>query len=372
MSNLHIEWIPIILKRLESGSQTAQALVGYDGYVDRICKAVKSRSKEEVGYFPTLKDFGDKMHFAAGKSAQVELVPVATKLGGNAPIMAMALARLNFQTMCLGTLGERHIHQVFHELEEIAQVRSLGAPALTTALEFDDGKLILSDLSSFDQLDYDFIVERLGEGNLIQSYQSANLIAMVGWSNLPLARDFLESLSKVLIPQLGEEKRNFFFDLADTTRKSRADLLSMLESISYFNTKGSVTLGLNENEALHVHQVLLPGQKPENTTDLTYQLYEALGIDRILVHPVKCACLADTNGILCLDNRMVPDPRILTGAGDNLNAGFCLGLTMGMEKEACLILGMANSGAYIALGHSPDIHELIDYLKVWYQELELR
>ncbi len=364
-----LEIISSLKQQLTNSLLSHTALVGFDGYIDRIYKAVKGRIKQEVDYFPSLTDFGDKIHYASGKSAQIELVPVMTKQGGNAPIMAMALAQLGFDVSCCGTLGDHQIHHVFQELEDQATIHTLGTPALTTALEFEDGKLILSDLSAFEQLDYERLIRGVGEKVLISLFQSAHLIAMVGWSNLPLARDFLESLSKLLLPQLDDSPRHFFFDLADTTRKSQAELLSMLESLNYFTQKATVTLGLNENEALHVYEILYPGKEISDTADLSAQLYQAIAIDQVLVHPIRCSCLATKKDTICLDGRLVPDPKILTGAGDNLNAGFCLGLSMNLPPAYCLVLGMANSGAYISLGHSPDKHELIQYLSTWEQEL---
>jgi sugar/nucleoside kinase (ribokinase family) len=55
----------------------------------------------------------------------------------------------------------------------------------------------------------------------------------------------------------------------------------------------------------------------------------------------------------------------LTGGGDNLNAGFCLGLLNNLSIEECMLAGMATSGAYVQNGFSPSMDDLIEYLKTY-------
>ena len=59
---------------LESPPTLGKALVGFDGYVDKIKKVVKRRLKDRVEPYPTIAEFADRLAYAAGKSAQLELV----------------------------------------------------------------------------------------------------------------------------------------------------------------------------------------------------------------------------------------------------------------------------------------------------------
>jgi sugar/nucleoside kinase (ribokinase family) len=67
--------------------------------------------------------------------------------------------------------------------------------------------------------------------------------------------------------------------------------------------------------------------------------------------------------------RYVKEPRISTGGGDNFNAGFCLGLLIGLSMEESMITAMANSGAYVQNGKSPSMNDLITYITQWQSEL---
>ena len=69
------------------------AVVGLDGFVDKIMHPVDKRTGkgEDFVPFPNIAAFGQRIVEAAGKSANIEIFPKLEKLGGNGPIMAEAL-----------------------------------------------------------------------------------------------------------------------------------------------------------------------------------------------------------------------------------------------------------------------------------------
>src|SRR5882672_4743037 len=69
------------------------AFVGLDGFVDEILHVVDKRENaERYLRLATITELADRLGAAAGRSTNVELVSQLTKLGGNGPIMANALA----------------------------------------------------------------------------------------------------------------------------------------------------------------------------------------------------------------------------------------------------------------------------------------
>ncbi|MFA9480317.1 hypothetical protein ACERK3_18760 [Phycisphaerales bacterium AB-hyl4] len=54
----------------------------------------------------------------------------------------------------------------------------------------------------------------------------------------------------------------------------------------------------------------------------------------------------------------VANPRLSTGAGDNVNAGICLGLLADLSVEQALCTGTATSGYYVRNGASPSLDQL--------------
>ena len=88
--------------------QTSQltAFVGLDGFVDEIVHAVDKREDAATYHrIPTIARFAERLAAAAGQSTNIELVNQRTKLGGNGPIMAHALASLGLRVTYLGNVG---------------------------------------------------------------------------------------------------------------------------------------------------------------------------------------------------------------------------------------------------------------------------
>src|SRR5262245_8309807 len=122
-----------------------KAFIGLDGFVDEIIHAVDKRdTAESFQRLPTIARLAERIGAAAGKSTNIELVNQRTKLGGNGPIMANALARLGIKVTYVGALGYPVMHSVFNEFARRAEVHSISDPGHTDALEFDDGKLMLT------------------------------------------------------------------------------------------------------------------------------------------------------------------------------------------------------------------------------------
>ena len=129
--------------------------IGLDGFVDAIISVVDKReSAEKFTRVPTLAAFGQRISKAAGQSSNAELVVERIKLGGNGPIMANALAAFGTRVTYIGNVGYPAVHPVFAELAQRATVYSIAEPAVTDALEFEDGKLMLGKHASLRDVNW--------------------------------------------------------------------------------------------------------------------------------------------------------------------------------------------------------------------------
>ncbi len=93
-------------QRLLAGAATAgrmTAFVGLDGFVDEILHVVDKRDSENsFQRLATISKLAERLAAAAGKSTNIEIVNRVTKLGGNGPIMANALASFGLKVTYLG------------------------------------------------------------------------------------------------------------------------------------------------------------------------------------------------------------------------------------------------------------------------------
>lgn len=147
-SQLRAQCAQLLLTKAASAARLT-AFVGLDGFVDEILHVVDKRESAEVyRRLPTITRLAAQLAAAAGKSTNIELVNQMTKLGGNGPIMANALASFGIQVTYLGLLGYPSLNPVFADFARRAEVHSIGNPGTTDALEFDDGKIMLGDRKS--------------------------------------------------------------------------------------------------------------------------------------------------------------------------------------------------------------------------------
>jgi hypothetical protein len=355
------------LKKLDTNNLNQKVFIGVDGYIDKIQKAVKTRTAHSVEYYPTLKEFAGRIDAAAGKSGQVELVTHEIKIGGNAPIMANALGHMGIENFCFGNAGYPDRSPIYQSLHKKVNVISIANPAESAALEFNDGKMILSDLSVFRSLDWNLVKKVVSVEKIRDSVNKSDVIALVGWCNPDHATNIWKGILDEVMPYT-TRKKLIFFDLADPTKKSKQDLDDVLNVINSYSQYGRVILGLNENETLKLYNMLSSDNKNSVSPDLNTKgkiLFAGMKIEGLLIHPVDRSIFIDKSGIRELDGQVVKEPKISTGGGDNLNAGFCLGYLLDFSIEESMILGMATSGTYVKNGRSPDIKDITDYLIAW-------
>jgi sugar/nucleoside kinase (ribokinase family) len=361
------------LQELRARGQLAgskSAVVGFDGFVDTIVTPVGLRRGQGENFtaISTIAEFGQRVLGAAGKSTNLEFYPLMDKLGGNGPIMANALLATGTRVTYVGALGQPQVHPVFADMAARARTISICAPAQTTAVEFTDGKLMLGQMRSLDEITYDRICAVMGEKAFHAELASADLIALVNWTMIPNMTAIFTQLVERVLPRLPARERIFFFDLADPEKRVTEDLLQGLDAIVKFEKFGRVTLGLNFKEAQQVGAAFgLPAFEADETglRRIAQQIRGKLGVATIVIHPKESAVCATAAGTWWVPGPYTTQPRITTGAGDHFNAGFTGGQLLGLSPESCLALGVCTSGHYVRTAESPSLADLETFLANW-------
>jgi len=342
-----------------------RVLVGFDGFVDSIIAVVGRRhDTERYDPMPTIADFGSRISAAAGKSANFELVTKQRKLGGNGPIMANAMCAAGLGVRYVGCLGEPEVDPVFADLVSRAEsVTSLGRPGLTDALEFTDGKLMLGKHEAIKGVDAQRVREVLGVEGLREQVSGCAMVAAVNWTMLTGLDSIWQLLSDEVLPAL-DERIGFFVDLCDPAKREDSDLAAAFRLLGQVQRHADVTLGLNLAEAIHTMRVLglgVPDDPEASIESMAADIRGALEFAAVVVHPRSAAAAVrehDTVTTARFRGPFTKTPRLSTGAGDNFNAGFCLGRLMGLDVEQCLCVGTATSGFYVRNANSPTADQL--------------
>lgn len=306
--------------------------VGFDGYVDRLIRIVRKRENTGVySYFKTIGEFASGVGHAAGKSADWEIITQEVRFGGNAPIMANALSVLGIPSIFIGAAD----HEIFKNLK--CRFISICKPAETMAFEFDDGKIMLAETSVLRELNAETIMPVLTDCIL-----DCSLFAFTGWSNVI----GIEEVYAGLLERLRPESTKIFFDLADCSKRSHADITRILEIIRAYSERSFDTyLGMNLNE----YEIL---------NRETGNIYAYLGKCKTAVHLTDRCHVQKGGAVEYCKGKTVEKPVLTTGGGDNFNAGFCFGLLSGMSLRDAAVTGMRVSEFYVRYGHSPSLTEL--------------
>lgn len=368
-------------KRLELGMilpnkkpSQLKMVVGFDGFVDEIIHVVDKRfDSDTFKRLDTIRQLAERIDKASGLSTNIELVSTLQKIGGNGPIMANALAQHNPTLTYIGALGYPTVDAVFAPMKDHMTLHTIATNGHTDAMEFDDGKVMLGKMSSLSNVTYDRLIEVVGKDNLIQLIGEADLFAAVNWSMLPNMTNLFQHLLDTILPNVPKRasKPYMFIDLADPEKRENVEIKAMLDLLQSFRKYFFVVLGLNKKEAFDVADVL---ELFDHTTlenmqvsleDLNQELYEYLKIDAVVIHPVDRSCCVIDGEFYEEEGPYISKPKLSTGAGDNFNAGFMLGLLLGLTPDQALLTAMGTSGYYVRNAHSPKFKQLTTFLVEW-------
>ena len=342
-----------------------RALIGLDGFVDELMHVVdKRQNAHSFTKMSTLADLGERISRAAGLSTNIELAGLTQKLGGNGPIFANALAVQGMDVTCIGALGKSAIHPVFAGMAVRCKLVSIADPGLSFNLEFDDGKLIMGKHDSMREITWQALVDKLGLDALAAMLdpQSLDLLGLANWTMLPGMSDIFESILADIFPRIPPGDCLAFFDLADPEKRTSEDIARALELIRLFSARYKVALGVNLKEALQIARVVGVETPGDSLEELVIKTGRALGLHCFAVHTVKDAGAYCAGEYHYAPGYFTPRPVITTGAGDNFNAGFCLGLLCGLSASEALLVGNASSGYYVRGAESATLSQLADFI----------
>ena len=345
------------------------AFVGFDGFVDEILHVVDKReSMDKYSRLPTITKYAERLAAAANKSTNVEMVSQLTKLGGNGPIMANALASFGLKVCYLGNLGYPNLHPIFTDFAKRAEVHTIAEPGYTDAVEFEDGKIMHGKHKALRDVNWENIKSRFGEDNFTNEMQGASFVGFVNWTMLTSMNDTWVAILKDVCPKLTGPRRKIFFDLADPEKRTRTDILKALTLITEFEKYFDAILGLNEKEAYEIGGHLdldTKDHSPEGLLKLAKEIHARIKINTVVVHPVHYALAVSTGDSAIVEGPFTPKPLITTGAGDHFNAGFCLGKLLGFDNAKAVLTGVSTSGFYVRSAKSPTVSDLIGLLNNW-------
>jgi len=346
--------------------QSKRITAGFDGFLDTIVQVIKEKD-ERTGttFFKTIKEFGDYIVEKHGASFSLELNVESVKLGGNMPIMANALGRFGVTVDCIGTLGYPQIHPVFKNFPSTCRLYSFAEPGLSTAHEFNDGKMMMAQMGAVNTSGWDKITEIIGIETLVRLFSESQLICLLNWSEIDVSTDVWKGLLQDILPAYqANTKQLMFFDLSDCSKRTSEAISEVFFLLDGFSKYANVILSLNKNETGILYRTMFYKDPGTNLAGAGRELFEKLSLHTLLIHSSKEVIAINKEQLVTMKTFFTPAPKISTGAGDNFNAGFCAGQLLDLDTELSIVLANAFSGFYVRNGISPEAKDIIEFVQI--------
>lgn len=366
-----IERIERVLNSLEKCETAKQPgmMVGFDGYIDELVNPVKKTiDADNVEFFETISDFGSFISSKANKSCSIELRSTMKKIGGNAPIFSKAAATLGIRTECIGAFGYPEMNELFAQEVPNLTMTSVADPGYCTALEFKDGKVMLADNKGIEELSYEVITERMKGKTLCEVIEQSDVIALMNWSEVIACTGIWKEFLAQVFPKVAEmNKKKIFIDISDCSNRNGKDIRELAELLVKMSQFAEVTLSLNRNEFECLVKKL--GSQGEFTKQME-EMKERLEVKCLVIHDTDGAYGLKDGEYVFVPNKFNENPKILTGGGDNFNAGLAYGIVQGVKLDEAILIANATSGYYVTNAQSPTTEQLKGFMRTWKQELE--
>lgn len=348
------------------GKSSRAGLCGFDGFMDRFTRLV------DPG---TMAEFGSRVGAAAGIAASFLSEHRGEKFGGNGPLITSALSDIYSNEIDLAYIGAMGAHEVLPVYRDALEAKTealytLAEPAYSNCLEFEDGKLMLCDLSSCSEITWERLIERVGADALDALLSKAEFIAAVNWGKLPHVGGIWRQLARRLRElDISAKQVKFFMDLAEFEHRSDADRTELIDVVAEVTQQCDTVLSFNLREAWLMAETLggsYTGRKEaESVADCANFLKTRIETDRLIIHPNDGAACASASGTVYLPGPYCDKPLISTGAGDNFGAGCLAAWLEGLDDAGILMAGNCASGYFVRSGRSISFAGMCALLDSW-------
>jgi hydroxymethylpyrimidine/phosphomethylpyrimidine kinase len=354
-----------------------KCFIGFDGFIDTICRVVRHKSYEVEEAYKSLSEWSQAIDQASGKSANFELSLIDRRLGGNACLLSKALITLEHQVFLAATLGKpgsdpnlshgEQVDEVFISLTECcSSFFNLGSAGQTHALEFNDGKLLLGLQGQLPHLNHQDLEKKLGEKWIDEWLVPMDFIALVNWTMCLNMGHIIDSINRYILqhPKAFAHRPYLLLDPADPKKREATDLKLDLMNLHRLSDHFKLILCVNYSEAEQIARAFNPliqidkGQEKKSLAFLLEEISQKLPSFVIIIHDLYNSAIKDQLQSHFISNPWIEKPLITTGGGDHFNAGVAHALMSGFSLEDTIRFASIVAASYVQNGICPTIEQV--------------
>jgi hypothetical protein len=336
-------------KLLSPDMKQKRCFVGFDAFIDYITRPIAGREGGKPRYFHDPDEYSAFLNCQTNKSFSVELEIPDVKIGGNNPNMSDIISSFGVDVVSFGAYGKPALDPVFLPLSGRCRLVSFANPGKCTAYEFSVSKMM--NFYNMDPRDftYENLLRYVSEEALFEILEHMDMIIFVNLGEQPAVLNIMEMILRRIFPKFREPKL-FFVDFSDCSHMSAGELTRGLDLLKNLKAFGDVYLSVNEHEFRILSRHAGNPDGGEAGAEALRAFRKAAGADTVILRTLGHFYFSSPGESLQVDNRIVEEPRCLTGAGDAQNAGICLGLLAGLSMEEVLMAGVRTGNCYIRTG----------------------
>lgn len=335
-----------------------KVVFGFDGVVDRVRRVVGKRTgPREYETMQTMSEFSSRIEESAGMntSLSIEWQDNGTRAGGHTSHLGRAMETLGCKPTLIGTFGEPPL-ETFTEEYERTDLVSVGDAATTDAVEFNDGKVLLSDSGILATLDWETLCDRVEINTLASRIDRTHVFGIGYWATVMQMPTILDGLREELWPRLRDPPERILFDPADIRRLSKPTLESGLDAIDRLDETVPITVSSNRAETERLAG-LFEDSSEMSLAETAVTARDGLGVSKFVAHAVTEAVSVTDEGVDRVSIPRVEEPALTTSAGDHFNAGLVVGRLAGLDDGPQLIAGSAVAGHFVRNAEPPTYDE---------------
>lgn len=315
--------------------------LGFDGFIDEIKKVVSENGQHVESKSEFVAMLGEE-HI----NKDLDLDTTFVRAGGSCAITAKVCAGLGAAVTAYFNAGKPKINPLF--LADGIDIHSLGQPAITWALEFHSGKVMLADRTPLEAVSLRNLPKK-EEKALKKALWESDGVMLLGYAVVPRSLELWDSVRSILLKAPSGKRPRVFFDLADISVKSDAELEGLIAAIRGFAGDFPVTLSLNRNEANRMSRFCSTGGQ-DDLAEQGKALYAALGVEELLIHSSRRVVGCSKGIVSDQETEYVEKPVTTTGCGDNFSGAYFFHRCAGADMEKSIEKAKTAASYYIKTG----------------------
>ncbi|MBN2152689.1 MAG: hypothetical protein JW839_14655, partial [Candidatus Lokiarchaeota archaeon] len=244
----------------------------------------------------------------------------------------------------------------------------LSEPGATCALEFNDGKVMITDFAPVNNVTWELIKQKVGRDRLVSVFDKADAIGQGHWALVPHLNEIWAAWIAEVLPSLAPRERLFFVDPADMSKRPAqhvAEMMAHLEAINRFSGMKAV-ISLNDKEAIQIADAFPEVGEIKNFEDY-YKAGEKMmarfDVHAIIIHHPHFATITTREDTWHVKEGFTSRPRFTTAAGDHFNGGGLIALASGLfAPDEAMVIANACTAYFVRTGISPDVEKLAAFV----------